>query len=909
MDRAPGPAGSALALGSSGSGAGLASPQSPPATAQQMADWWAIATGHEAPTGVHVVVHGHFYQPPRENPYLETVVRQPSAAPCHDWNERVHRECYRPNAFARLFNDRGNLVGIVNTFEFMSFNVGPTLMSWLERHDPRTYQRILQADRRSCDRLAGCGNAIAQVYNHIIMPLASDRDKRTQVRWGVADFRARFGRDPQGLWLAEAAVDYATLEVLADEGIEFVILAPSQALRCRPLPTDGAPDPEWLEVGGGQIDPTQPYRCYLPQGETGSDRYVDLFFYDGPISGEIGFGDVLISSETFAARIGQAVRGDRETQVISLATDGETFGHHKKDKEKCLAYALIAEFPKRGWLPSNFAYYLHQNPPTWEVQIKPVTAWSCMHGVDRWKDDCGCGGGGEWHQRWRKPLRETLDWLRDRLATLFETQGRDYFRDPWAARDAYGDVIRDRARTNDFLAAHQGRSLTAKERILALQLLEMQRYALLMFTSCGWFFEELSRPEGTQILRYAGRAMELAAEVTGLSLEKEFIKRLEKAPSNVPEYSDGATIYQKLVVSDRVTLEQVAAAYAIESLLGSNARQQPIYCYQANLQDYRLQRMGDLALAVGHLELTSDITQETSAFTVAVLHLGGWDFHGRIEPFRSRLHYTQTKEKLFAAIAQASTANAVLTLDRELTGPCFGLDDLFCEDRQRITKLLLRDTLAGLDRLYDRVYRNNYGVLLGFNRDELPVPQELQVAADISLGQRAIAAFEALERDLSDPGGSALLLRNGHLAELEAIADEAARLHCTLNLTAARPSAERAIATLVNRLLAASQTAITAIETKQPLPEVPPIHLEELDAVERLVELGDRFGLDLWIEPSQEQWFSYLHGELIPAGLPLLGPRDRRSAALGATVSLLRQTVQRLGASLKVEVAPVLLAL
>ena len=891
------------ALGS-GSGSGPGSTGTP-ATAEQMAQWWAIATGNESPTGVHVVVHGHFYQPPRENPYLETIVRQPSAAPCHDWNERVHRECYRPNAFARLFNDRGNLVGIVNTFEFLSFNVGPTLMSWMERHDPVTYRRIIEADRRSCDRLDGCGNAIAQVYNHIIMPLASERDKRTQVRWGIDDFQTRFGRKPQGMWLAEAAVDYATLEVMVDEGIEFAILAPSQARHCRPIAADGDPDAEWTEVGGGQIDPTQPYRCYLPKGKTGSDRYIDLFFYDGPISGEIGFGDVLTSSETFAARIGQAVRGDRASQVISLATDGETFGHHKKDKEKCLAYALIAEFPKRGWLPSNFAYYLRKNPPTWEVEIKTVTAWSCMHGVDRWQDDCGCGGGGGWHQKWRKPLRESLNWLRDRLAAIFEAEGRSYFRDVHAARDAYIAVVLNRAKTAEFLATHQVRPLADRDRVAALQLLEMQRYALLMFTSCGWFFEEISRPEGTQILRYAGRAMELAAEVSGTSLEADFIEQLAEAPSNVPEYGDGATVYQELVLSDRVSLEQIAAAYAIESLLGGTARRQPVYCYQANLKDYRLQRMGNLALAVGHLELTSSITQETTAFTVAILHLGGWDFHGRIEPFRSRLHYGRVRDTLFGAIAQASTADAVLTLDRELTGPRFGLDDLFPEDRQRIIKILLRDTLAGLDRLYDGVYRNNYGILLGFNRDEMPVPQELQAAADISLSQRAIAAFDALDRDVTGPSGSAILLHNGHLAELEAIADEATRLHCTLNLEAVQNQAERAIATLVERAMASSRQAFADLQAGTPLKEVPTLLLEELGAIARLTALGSSLELNLWLEPSQEQFFGYLHGTIVPTVLPVIGHRARPDEQL-ATVELFRQMVAALGRSLKVEVAPIL---
>lgn len=374
-------------------------------------------------TGVCITIHGHFYQPPRENPYLDTIERQRGAHPFHDWNERIHHECYRPNAFARVLNDRGEVMGIANNFEYLSFNIGATLMSWLENYDIEVYQRILEADRKSCDRLNGHGNAIAQVYNHMILPLANKRDKYTQIRWGKEDFRKRFGRDPEGMWLAEAAVDYATIEALIDEDIRFIILAPTQAERCRPLPTENDPDTEWLEIGGAQIDPTRPYRCFIADG-----RYIDIFFYDGPISGDIGFDDLLQSADIFAGRIGQAIKGDRrQSQLISVATDGETFGHHKGGTEKCIAYACTVEFPKRGWTVTNFAHYLSLNPPTWEVVLKPVTAWSCFHGVDRWQEDCGCGGGGEWNQLWRRPLRSALDWLRDRLINVYEEVGRKFF--------------------------------------------------------------------------------------------------------------------------------------------------------------------------------------------------------------------------------------------------------------------------------------------------------------------------------------------------------------------------------------------------------------------------------------------------------------------------------------------------
>ncbi|HEY9648865.1 MAG TPA: DUF3536 domain-containing protein, partial [Chroococcidiopsis sp.] len=495
-------------------------------------------------TGVYVTVHGHFYQPPRENPYLDAIERQPSASPFHDWNERIHHECYRPNAFARILDEHGQLVGIVNNYEYMSFNIGPTLMSWLERYDVETYQRIIDADRRSCDRLNGHGNAIAQVYNHIILPLANERDKYTQIRWGKEDFRSRFGREPEGMWLAETAVDYPTLEALVDEGIRFIVLAPSQALRCRPLPSVAPPGAQWTEVGGGQIDPTMPYRCFLADG-----RSIDIFFYDGPISRDMGFNDVLASSQHFAGRIGQAVRGDhRPSQLLSVATDGETFGHHRHGAEKALAYAFAVEFPQRQWTVTNFAHYLSLKQPQWEVELKPVTAWSCAHGVGRWQDDCGCGGGGGWHQKWRRPLRDTLDWLRNQLSAVYENAGRSLLRDPWQARDEYIQVIRDRSPSTikQFLARHQTHKLTPTERVDALRLLEMQRHALLMYTSCGWFFEEVSRPEGTQILRYAARAVELAGDVAGVQLEKEFVKRLGSIPSNIDTFAHGGEVYRQL---------------------------------------------------------------------------------------------------------------------------------------------------------------------------------------------------------------------------------------------------------------------------------------------------------------------------------------------------------------------------
>lgn len=793
--------------------------------------------------GVYITVHGHFYQPPRENPYLNTIERQPSAHPFHDWNERIHHECYRPNAFARILNHQNELVGIVNNFEYLSFNIGATLMSWLEKYDPEVYQRILDADRQSSKRLNGHGNAIAQVYNHIILPLANQRDKITQIRWGKEDFRSRFGRDPEGMWLAETAVDYSTLEALIEEEIKFIILAPSQAERCRLLPTAEDEETEWHEVGGSQIDPTRPYRCFVDDG-----RYLDIFFYDGPISRDMGFNDVLNTVDNFAARLGQAIKGDhRPSQLISVATDGETFGHHKGGTEKCIAYAFSEQFAQYGWTVTNYAHYLSICPPTWEVVLKPVTAWSCAHGVGRWQDDCGCAKGGGWHQKWRRPLRDSLDWLRDQLITIYQETGSKFFRDPWLARNEYIQVLRDRSQDNveNFLLRHQLTKLSSSEKIDALRLLEMQRHALLMYTSCGWFFEEISRPEGVQILRYASRALELAGEVAGVHLKQEFIKRLAQAPSNIARFTSGKKVYQELVAPSQICFQQVAAHYAISSLFTNYLQQERIYCYEVEQLDYQKQQMGTLTLSVGQVRLTSEITWESQHIVFAVLHLGGWDFHCCITSFNGRLAYAELKEQLFADIKHASAAQVILTMNRLMVGShSFNLQDLFAEERHRIVRLLTAKTKKHLDQLYTQVYRENYSMLAAFQREELPVPQELKVAAEVALSFRCLEGVSNLEQVIEDP-----LAMDSCLAELTSTATEANYLECQLNIPEAKKSLEQIILRLLWQLLYDGD---------------PTTLKEDVTRLETAIALGEQLHLGLALDRAQEIYFNCLHQRIVP---------------------------------------------
>ncbi|MGB7375092.1 MAG: DUF3536 domain-containing protein [Rivularia sp. (in: cyanobacteria)] len=846
--------------------------------------------------GVYVTVHGHFYQPPRENPYLNAIERQPGAAPFHDWNERIHHECYRPNAFARILNEHGEVAGIENNFEYMSFNIGPTLMSWLQNYDIDVYQRIIEADKKSSERLNGHGNAIAQVYNHIIMPLASERDKYSQIRWGKTDFRSRFGRDPEGMWLAEAAVDYATLEALVNEGIRFIILAPSQAERCRSIPTPDQTLEEWHEVGGNQIDPTRPYRCYLPNSENTNSqrRYIDIFFYDGPISRDMGFSDVVYNSSHFAGRVGAAVRGDRrQSQVISVATDGETFGHHKKGTEKTLAYAFTQEFPRRGWTVTNFAHYLSLNTPTWEVELKPVTAWSCAHGVDRWQDDCGCGGAPDWHLKWRRPLRDSLNWLRDKLVEVYQEQGSKYFSDPWKTRDEYVEILLDRSPSNisSFLNRHQKHKLQASEQVDALRLLEMQRHSLLMFTSCGWFFEELSRPEGTQILRYAARAMELAAEVAGVQLEKDFLQLLEQAPTNIESFRTGAEVYRQLVLPSQISFKEVAAHYAITSLFNahqsvekwsglgdknnqdSQLHHKQIYCYTASELDHQLQRLGSITLAVGHLKLVSEVTWESQQVAFAVLHLGGWDFHCCIQPFEGKRSYTQLKDKLLNALQQGSAAHTILVMTQLFGEESFNLQNLFAEERHRLMRLLTQETLSRVDQLYTQTYRDNYGVLMAFHRDGLEAPKELQAAAEIALEYRCMMTLRALEQDINEPQ-----LSWNHLVELEAIANEAKHLHCNLNLPEGNQILERLSLRLLWQLLYDARGSFEF----------------QIQRLERLIEVEEHLSLGISLERSQELYFNCLHAEILPKTVAeILNYSDKNQ---------LRQLL-KLGRKLKVDVS------
>ncbi|HEX4903890.1 MAG TPA: DUF3536 domain-containing protein, partial [Acidimicrobiales bacterium] len=427
-------------------------------------------------TQVALVVHGHFYQPPRENPWTERVPVEPSAAPFHDWNERVTAECYRPNGWARIVDEHERVVALENNFANLSFNVGPTLAAWLAEHDRPVLDQMVAGDG------AG-GGGIAQAYNHLILPLANDRDIRTQVRWGLADFEHRFGRAAEGMWLPETAVNDRVLRILAEEGVRFTVLAPSQARRVRPM-HDGrllGSDEPWSDVDGASLDTRHAYRWCDPDDES---LGIDLVFYDGALSHDVAFGMRTTSAQVLIGRVLGAADGGG---LVCIAADGETFGHHHHFAERALAYALPVEAPRRGVTVTTIGAYLDAHPPVWQAEVHE-SAWSCVHGVDRWRRDCGCSTGGApgAQQRWREPLREALDVLRDVGIEVFERRAPDVLADPWAARDDYIDVVLGTTSIEDFAERHVTGDL-----VEALTLLEQQRHALLMYTSCAWFFWDL----------------------------------------------------------------------------------------------------------------------------------------------------------------------------------------------------------------------------------------------------------------------------------------------------------------------------------------------------------------------------------------------------------------------------------
>ncbi|MFN0215585.1 MAG: DUF3536 domain-containing protein [Saprospiraceae bacterium] len=680
----------------------------------------------------YVCIHGHFYQPPRENAWLETVEQQESAHPFHDWNTRINHECYAPNAAARILDGEGWIVKIRNNYNRISWNFGPTLLSWLEENDPDAYSMLLRADKRSQDLFDGHGSAVAQIHSHLIMPLCNARDKVTQVTWGIRDFERRFGRYPEGIWLAETAVNTETLEVLASHGIQYTILAPRQAKAVRKLaagtakPVDNSsaqsPDnqlsSQWQPVDTNNLDTRRPYWCLLPSG-----RRIALFFYHGQIAQEVAFNGLLNSGKAFSQRLTGVFDEDDSPQLAHIATDGESYGHHHRYGEMaladCLNYVENAEIATL----TNYGQFLKLHPPVWEVHIHENSSWSCVHGVERWRSDCGCNSGKPgFHQRWRKPLRETLDWLRDQLVPVFEREAARLLQDPWAARNDYIEIMLDRSDSvvDAFLKKHARRKLSHLEKVVVLRLLESQRFAVLMYTSCGWFFDEISGIETNQILQYALRTMDYIQDVTGKDLHPEFTTRLAAAPSNV--LPNGAESFLKNVVPTRVTLERVAMHFAVASLFEDDPEKLDLFNYRASVEFFEKIEAGTPQFAAGCLRIRSRLSHAEKTFCFAVLYLGQQHIIGNISSEMNRSAFEEMYTRTSQAFRNANMGEVIGALQEYFGPEKFTLTSLFADEKIKIINSITNSSLEAAEVTFRDVFKYNYQLMAGIEEAKLPLP-------------------------------------------------------------------------------------------------------------------------------------------------------------------------------------------
>ncbi len=681
-----------------------------------------------------LTIHGHFYQPPRENPWLEAIELQDSAQPFHDWNERITKECYNPNSVSKIVDNRNRILDVVNNYELMSFNFGPTLLSWMEQYAPLTYERIIKADIESIDLNDGHGNALAQVYNHIIMPLANEQDKQTQVKWGIRDFEYRFGRKPEGIWLAETAVDDDTLRVLVENGIKFTILSPYQALKIK-----GPKDKEWTDVSWGNIDPARSYRYNI---KSAPGKYIDLFFYDGAISRSVAFDELLKDGDKFIRRLKEGVSDTRNyPQLVNIATDGESYGHHTKFGDMALAYVLKIKAEDEGFKLINYANYLDKYRSDYEVDIKQSSSWSCFHGVGRWCEDCGCSTGGHpgWNQKWRKPLRDALNYLRDELVKVYEKEGPKYFNtDVWEVRNNYIDVILSRTDSNikKFQNTYFLPELDDEDKVRGMKLLEIQRQALLMFTSCGWFFSEISGIETVQIMKYAARAMQLAAYFTKQNFAKKFLEILAEAKSNIQEYGTGKDIYERFVKPSVVTPRQVASLWAISSLYQDFEDEENVYCYKIKRYDYQKVQKGTSTFVVGHIEIKSRITLESVNQVFALVQFSGGDFHCAIKEFSDENSYDKIKNDLLKTFMLNPLTEIIRALDENFGKEYFTLKDIFIEERRKILKIMLKGKLEKFAQTYRDMYDEGKGSIYHMQNLGLKIPDEFKISAAYTLSHK-----------------------------------------------------------------------------------------------------------------------------------------------------------------------------
>jgi alpha-amylase/alpha-mannosidase (GH57 family) len=692
----------------------------------------------------YICIHGHFYQPPREHAWLEAVEIQDSAYPFHDWNQRISSECYAPNAVSRVLNEERQIVELVNNYAWMSFNFGPTLLNWLERHSPEVYASILEADRQSYERW-GHGSAMAQVYNHLIMPLACRRDKQTQVRWGLYDFQKRFGRKAEGMWLAETAVDTETLEVLAEEGILFTVLASRQMSAWRQ-----SGETDWLAAGEDRDELSlRPYRCHLPSG-----RQMNLFFYHGELSQRVAFNGLLQDGEAFAQALKEVALqdpGEVEPLLLHIATDGETYGHHHRNGDMALAWCLR----KLNLDPSveliNYAAFLERHPPNREVQIVENSSWSCAHGVERWRSDCGCCTGTHpgWHQRWRAPLRRSFDTLRDQLMGEFEKQMRVFCADPWALRDRYIEIILDRseAHVETFLDGLLYFTVQDERRTKVLRLLEMARHVQLMYTSCAWFFDEVTGIESRQVLQYACRAIQIASVESPLRLDEGFAKALEAAESNDPAWGQAGALYRQMMETSRLSLTKVGMHEVARRLFTDTEEGVFADAYRFVSDCHEQFQTGGQLLAMGRTQVFSRLTHSRKRFSYAVIYLGQHHLIGNASDRMTEPEFMRMYGTVRQAFETGNLAEVLQQFQQYFGEEKFSFWQLFRDQQQQILRFILERELEEAERMLGWVDERNEALMGVIRQVNLPLPLILRKNMEAVVNHRLRRLLESEDPD------------------------------------------------------------------------------------------------------------------------------------------------------------------
>ncbi|WP_324718997.1 DUF3536 domain-containing protein [Salinimicrobium sp. HB62] len=687
----------------------------------------------------YVCVHGHFYQPPRENPWLNKVEIQESAYPYHDWNHRINAECYVRNSASRILDEEGKIQAIMNNYAWMSFNIGPTLLAWMQNETPKTYEAILEADKMSQETFSGHGAALAQAYNHLIMPLANKRDQETQVIWGIEDFKSRYNRMPEGMWLGETAVNTDVLEMLAKHGIKFTILSPYQAKAIRKI---GAR--EWEDATDAKVNTRRAYTCKLPSG-----KEISLFFYDGPASQAVAFEGLLNNGEAFADRLrGQFAQHD-DMELVHIATDGESYGHHHKLGEMALSYCLHSLEEDEDINLTIYGEFLEKFPPEYEAQIIEDTSWSCYHGVERWRSDCGCNTGGNdgWNQQWRKPLREAFDKVREKLIKLFEKEMESFTSTPWEVRNKYIQVILDRDPKNvkAFLSEATGKDLSEEDQVKLLKLLEMQYHAMLMYTSCGWFFDEVTGIESMQDIFYAQRAVQLAEEISGEKYEPDFVESLKKIPSNIPKYGTVHKAYELYVKPMELDMIRIGAHYAISSVFEEFPEEVTLYNFSATTKASHNYEAGKQKLIIARTEFRSDITWEKVDISYAVLYMGDHHIFGGVRKYISAEALEELHSKMSYFFEKGNMYEIFNLMDSHFGNHNYSFWHLFRDEQHLIMKQVMENNLTGAEGAMQQLYDNTYPLLKTFQEVNMRVPSRLKLPVEMAVNNR-------LEKELKKKG-------------------------------------------------------------------------------------------------------------------------------------------------------------